>query len=100
MQGTLSIRLSKQEKATLEKLALLNGMSVTKFVRSKIFDVENVPVHQKKDVQNEEMYKLITTFVLMNNSILRNAFKEKFTEEELKRIMENAEQIWKQICNR
>ena len=100
MQSTLSIRLSKQEKATLEKLALLHGTSVTKFVRSKIFDTQNVVINEKKDAQSEEILKLITTFVLMNNSILRNAFKEKFTEEELKRIMENAEQIWNNISKR
>jgi len=89
--ASIIIRLTKKEKATLQKLALLEGKNMTDFIKSRVFNVEKESIkHTEKASQPphntlekvEQYLDLISKVVLANNGILRKTTAKDFTEQE------------------
>lgn len=79
--STFSIRLTKSEKITLEKMAILEGKNLSDYVKSKIFSWKELTMEEvaKEKVQQSEIIishmekhmELILKTLLTNNGILR-----------------------------
>jgi hypothetical protein len=90
MSNTTSfiIRFTNQEKATLQKLALLEGKNMTDYIKSKIFklDQENTKKVEKISSQSqnniEQYLDTILKIVLTNNGIISKTIAKDFTEEQ------------------
>ena len=89
--ASIIIRLTKKEKATLQKLALLEGKNMTDYIKSRVFHMEKESIkHTEKSSQPpqntlekvEQYLDLISKVVLANNGILRKTIAKDFTEQE------------------
>ena len=89
--ASIIIRLTKKEKATLQKLALLEGKNMTDYIKSRVFNLENENIkHAEKAAQLpqntsekvEQYLDLISKVVLANNAILSKTIAKDFTEQE------------------
>lgn len=91
-QTNLTIRLSKKEKATLQKLAHIEGKNMTDFIKSKVFNVEEKHIQEVQEgIRNisqssknniEKHLELISKIVLTNNSIIKRTLVDSLTEEQ------------------
>lgn len=102
--ASIIIRLTKKEKAILQKLSLLEGKNMTNYIKSKIFDVQEFSdkfpkeetkkqseTHSEKvndtsskmDVTHIEKYlESILKTALINNGILRLTIGKDISLEE------------------
>ena len=89
--ASIIIRLTKKEKATLQKLALLEGKNMTDYIKSRVFNLENENIkHAEKAAQLpqntsekvEQYLDLISKVVLANNAILSKTIAKDFTEQD------------------
>lgn len=99
-ETTLSIRLSKKEKATIEKLAQLENKTITNFVKSKIFAISNDEVSHAKHETNDrefQILKLIAILALRNNGTLKKAVSDRLTEEDKKQINDDANDVLEKL---
>ena len=89
--ASIIIRLTKKEKATIQKLALLGGKNMTDFIKSRVFNVETESIkHAEKASQLpqntsekfEQYLDLISKVALANNAILSKTIAKDFTEQD------------------
>ena len=89
--ASIIIRLTKKEKATIQKLALLESKNMTDFIKSRVFNVETESIkHAEKASQLpqntfekvEQYLDLISKVVLANNGILSKTIAKDFTEQD------------------
>ena len=89
--ASIMIRLTKKEKATIQKLALLEGKNMTDFIKSRVFNVEKESIkhaekasqlHQNTSEKFEQYLDLISKVVLANNAILSKTIAKDFTEQD------------------
>jgi len=89
--ASIIIRLTKKEKATIQKLALLESKNMTDFIKSRVFNVETESIkHAEKASQLpqntsekfEQYLDLISKAVLANNAILSKTIAKDFTEHD------------------
>ena len=86
--ASIIIRLSKKEKATLQKLALLEGKNMTDYIKSRVFNLEQENTKQVEKIlspsQNkvEQYLDMISKVVLANNRILSKTIAKDFTEQD------------------
>ncbi len=70
------IRFTNQEKATLHKLAQLEGKTMTDYIKSKIFSVDT------PNPSTEQIFNNILKITLANNAILNKTVAKDFSEQE------------------
>ena len=70
------IRFTNQEKATLHKLAQLEGKTMTDYIKSKIFSVDT------PNPSTEQIFNNILKITLANNTILNKTVAKDFSEQE------------------
>ena len=70
------IRFTNQEKATLHKLAQLEGKTMTDYIKSKIFSTDT------SNSSTEKIFNNILKITLANNAILNKTVAKDFSEQE------------------
>jgi hypothetical protein len=91
-QTNLTIRLTKKEKATLQKLAHIDGKSMTDYIKFKIFDTQEFPkeeVQKQNGMQSESIISYLEKYlqpmlktVLTNNGIMRLTVGKEISEQD------------------
>lgn len=83
---SIIIRLTKKEKATIQKLALLEGKNMTDFIKSKIFNLAQETQTEKASPLSQDKFEqylgMISRVVLANNAILSKTIAKDFTEQD------------------
>ena len=79
----IEIRMSKEEKEGLSKKAEKNGLSLSEYIRSRLFETQNFS-------QDFAYKKDMTTFAVFGYYLLGKMAKHKLTEEEIQECSKRA----------
>lgn len=91
-RSRITIRFNDQEFDSLTEVAQMHDMSISEYIRSKIFDsnTNDTPI---KEPNNKEYHSKMMRFTIQGNLLLKLLAKSSISEEQYKDALETTKRV-------